>query len=96
MKAQTTITIDWLKLAEGIGWFITMLASVPYSSGEIALWFPPLWRPYISTIFLLATVGVKVWRAVPALPGNIWTPKPAAAPPCPVCEKRKRAKGSKK
>lgn len=70
MKAQTTITIDWLKIAEGIGWLIALLASVPYSNGQIATLFPPSWRGWVTGIFAGAAIAVNVYRAMPALPFN--------------------------
>ena len=101
MNTQTTITIDWLKVAESLGWLVTMLAAVPYSAGEIANVFPPSWKSTIFWVFGAATVITKVWRAVPSLPFNtppggavgIQEIKPVALidpPACPVCEKRKR------
>lgn len=101
MNTKTTITIDWLKLAEAFGWLITALSLVPYSSGEIASLFPPAWKGSITIIFGTATVLTKVWRAIPGLPFNrppggavgVAEIKPAALidpPPCPVCAKRKK------
>lgn len=103
LNTRTTITIDWLKIAEAIGFGITLLSAFPYSSGQMAEHVPPAWKPYVLPVSFWGTILVYFWRAIPALPGNRPAGgavgadeiKPAALvepPPCPVCEKRKRAK----
>lgn len=110
MNRITTITIDWMKIAESLGWLVTALALVPYSAGDIALVFPPWAKPYILGVFGTATVLVKVWRALPSMPGNrpvggaigpedvkpgaLVDPPPPA--PCPVCEHKKHVKKRKR
>ena len=56
--------INWRSIGAAILSFLTILAALPYSLGELATLIPTEWKPKIVLAGLIGTVGLRVWNSI--------------------------------
>lgn len=59
MKSKTT----WTGALAGLTATLTLLAALPYDLGQIAEIIPSQWKPYVTGVGIIATLGLRILNA---------------------------------